>query len=50
MTLILFLLTGGNDMVAVYVTLIVYGRRTFKQVPDRFKAEVKADLTAMGLS
>lgn len=49
MTLILFLLTGGNDMVAVYVTLIVYGRRTFKQVPDRFKAKVKADLTAMGL-
>jgi dihydrofolate reductase len=36
-------------MVAVYVTLIVYGRRTFDSVPDQLKEAVKADLFAMGL-
>lgn len=36
-------------MVTVYVTLIIAGRRTFKQVPKNLQAMVKADLEAMGL-
>ena len=47
--LILYLITGGKDMVALYVALIINGRRTFDQVPAKFKAAVKADLEALGL-
>ena len=36
-------------MVALYVALIIAGRRTFNQVPAKFKAAVKADLEALGL-
>lgn len=36
-------------MIALYVALIIAGRRTFSQVPDRFKAAVRADLEALGL-
>lgn len=36
-------------MVALYVALIINGRRTFSQVPAKFKAAVKADLEALGL-
>ncbi len=36
-------------MVALYVALIVNGRRTFTQVPAKFKEAVKADLNAIGL-
>lgn len=43
------LLLGGKDMVALYVALIINGRRTFAQVPDKFKEAVKADLLALGL-
>ena len=43
------LFVGGDNMVALYVALIINGRRTFKQVPDRFKEAVKADLEALGL-
>lgn len=43
------LLIGGNKMVALYVALIVNGRRTFTQVPAKFKEAVKADLNAIGL-
>ena len=35
--------------VALYVALIIAGRRTFNQVPAKFKAAVKADLEALGL-
>lgn len=42
-------LLGGNDMVALYVALIINGRRTFSQVPAKFKAAVKTDLEAIGL-
>lgn len=38
-----------TTMVTVYVTLIIAGRRTFKQVPKNLQANVKADLEAMGL-
>lgn len=36
-------------MVALYVALIINGRRTFNQVPAKFKDVVKADLAALGL-
>lgn len=37
-------------MVALYVALIINGRRTFDQVPVKFKEAVKADLEALGLT
>ena len=40
---------GGEDMVALYVCLIINGRRKFKQVPKRYQEAVKADLLALGL-
>lgn len=43
------LLVGGNNMVALYVALIINNRRTFAQVPAKFKEAVKADLEALGL-
>lgn len=43
------ILVGGKDMVALYVALIINGRRTFNQVPAKFKDAVKADLEALGL-
>lgn len=43
------LLVGGNNMVALYVALIINGRRTFDQVPVKFKDAVRADLEALGL-
>lgn len=42
-------LVGGNNMVALYVALIINGRRTFSQVPVKFKEAVRADLEAIGL-
>ena len=36
-------------MVALYVALIINDRRTFSQVPVKFKDAVKADLEALGL-
>lgn len=43
------LFIGGNNMVALYVALIINNRRTFEQVPDKFKEAVKVDLEALGL-
>lgn len=43
------LISGGRDMAAIYVALIVNGRRTFSQVPDKFKDAVREDLLALGL-
>lgn len=43
------LMKGGENMVAVYVALIIYKRRTINTVPARFKEAVMADLTALGL-
>jgi len=36
-------------IIDLYVALIIADRRTFEQVPDRYKEEVKADLLALGL-
>lgn len=36
-------------MVELYVVLIIRGRRTFKQVPERHQESVKQDLAALGL-
>lgn len=30
-----------NDMAVVYATLIIKGKKTFAQVPDRLKEQVK---------
>jgi len=43
------ILIGGNNMVALYVALIIAGRRTFDRVPVKFREAVKADLEAIGL-
>lgn len=43
------LLVGGDNMVALYVALIINGRRTFDDVPKKFKEAVKMDLAALGL-
>ena len=40
---------GGADMVVVYVTLVIYGRRKFEQVPGNLQEAVKAELESMGL-
>jgi hypothetical protein len=40
---------GGTDMVAVYVALIINGRRTYASVPALLKDKVKVDLVALGL-
>jgi hypothetical protein len=48
--LILSLMKGGeNNMVDVYVTLIVLKRRTIEQVPTHLQPAVLADLNAIGL-
>lgn len=50
MFLFLFnLLLGGTDMVALYAALIINGRRTFDQIPAKFKEAVRADLEALSL-
>lgn len=36
-------------MVDVYITLIIAGRREFKNVPAFLKERVREDLVAMGL-
>lgn len=43
------LFIGGKNMVALYVALIINNRRTFEQVPLKFKEAVKVDLEALGL-
>lgn len=40
---------GGNSMVTVYVSLIVKGAKTFDEVPEKIKADVKAELELLGL-
>ena len=47
---IIKILIGGDEMVAVYVALIINGRRTFDSVPAKLKEAVKAELEALGLN
>lgn len=48
--LIKLLLGGGDDiMVLVFVTLIIYGSKTFSQVPVSLQPAVRAELLTMGL-
>ena len=47
--LINLLLGGGDRMVLVFVTLIVYGSKTFSQVPVSLQPAVRAELLTMGL-
>jgi len=45
----IWLVGGGDSVVAIYVALIVAGRRTFESVPVNLQPAVKADLEALGL-
>ena len=47
--LVLLLRLGGIDMVAVYVALIIAGRRTFNSVPKKLQDKVRDELAALGL-
>ena len=38
-----------NEMITVYVALIIYGRRTIDQVPVSLKNAVLAELAMLGL-
>ena len=47
---IINILIGGDEMVVVYATLIINGRRTIESVPAKLKEAVKAELEALGLN
>lgn len=50
MLLIVSILKGDEiTMVDVYVALIIRKRRTIEQVPQNLRAQVLADLNALGL-
>ena len=38
---ILFHIKGVEEMAVIYATLILKGKRTFEQVPDKIKEQVK---------
>ena len=42
-------LLGGDNMVLVFVTLIIYGSKTFADVPVSLQNAVRAELLTMGL-
>lgn len=46
---LLFRKGGEYIMVDLYVALIIYGRRTFEQVPAILQPAVQAELAALGL-
>ena len=43
------ILEGGDNVVDMYVALIIAGRRMFAQVPVKYQADVHLDLLALGL-
>ncbi|OUQ86277.1 hypothetical protein B5G50_22130 [Brevibacillus brevis] len=47
--LFLCLKGGERTMVAVCISLIINGRRTFAQIPVSLQDAVKADMEALGL-
>lgn len=46
---ILIRLLGGNDMVTVYVTLIIKNAKKFAQVPKNLQPAVEKELLELGL-
>lgn len=40
---------GGENMIDLYIALIIAKRRTINQVPLRYQDTVRADLLALGL-
>ena len=48
--LLKILVKGGENMDVVYATLIIYGKRTFKQVPLCLKDRVKKCLEELGMA
>lgn len=46
---LLFMKGGVEDMIIVYVTLIIYNRRTYESVPENLQPAVKEELLVMGL-
>ena len=49
MAFLFFILKEDNIMSLVYVSLIIKGRKTFAQVPDKLKPEVRQYLIDMEL-
>ena len=47
--ILIWILKGEMDMVAVYVALILAGRRTFAQVPTAIREAVREELVALDL-
>ncbi len=47
--IIYYILKGDIPMVTVYVTLIVKGYKTYTQVPELLKGDVKTELEALEL-
>lgn len=39
----------GDNMIDLYVALIIAGKRPFSKVPDRYKDAVREELRALGL-
>jgi hypothetical protein len=44
-----WLLLGGDEMVELFVALIIHGTRTFSQVPLKLQDAVRAMLLTLGL-
>lgn len=47
--LLKLLIKGGEEMDVVYATLIIYGKRTFAQVPMSLKERTKKCLEDLGM-
>ena len=47
--LLKLLIKGGGEMDVVYATLIIYGKRTFAQVPMSLKERTKKCLEDLGM-
>jgi hypothetical protein len=43
--ILILLVKGVNDVAVVYATLIVKGKKTFAQVPEKLKEQVREILT-----
>ncbi len=50
LALFILRMKGGEDMVYIYVALIVHGRRTINQVPSILQSKVEEELNALSLN